>query len=123
VVPLEKLENEFNFRKTRSNFRQTLKEIRNKFGADAVVRGVIKSHYFTPLYSRDFDTRMTMHLTIYMIDLESLETVACYHSEGWQRAYHYQRVGNPENYYQSFRRIASDNVQGLLSLARSSGHL
>ena len=122
---MEKLLQKFKLKEVQSNRvnRTTLREIREQFGADAVVKGTINSHYFAPLYPKDNDTRMTIHLTVYLVDLNSFETVACYHNEGWRRAFHNYRGSDPEKYYKSLSSISSGNVKGLVQLARSSGHL
>ena len=125
VVPLEKVRNWLEIQSIQSNRidRALLRKIKTRFGADAVVKGTINSHYFSPLKPKDSFTHMTLHLTVYLVDLTTYETVACYHSEGWRRAFHSYRASDPEKYYRSLRYIASGNVKGLMELARTSGHL
>ena len=122
VIPPETLLAKFNH-EDRKSFREagySIKDIGEPFGADAVTWAAISTHMFSPnnqIY--DSRTRRIYHLTTYLVDLKTHDTLACYHSEGSMLAY-----ASKANYYaEEKRRIVATNVSGLLKLARASGHL
>ena len=115
------LEDSRSFRKA----RLSLEEIGLTFGADAVVEGVINTHFFTPLNKYESLSQFVVHLTVYVVDLKTSETVACYHNEKTTRtsASRYNPTKETPLYNRVSEDLATDNARGLAKLAYASGHL
>jgi hypothetical protein len=102
--------------------RLSFQEIGLAFGADAVIKGIVESHPITPLNKQQGLSQLVMHLRVYVVDLTTNETVACYQNEKTIQTT-YDRAKERLFHYSVFKNIATENAQGLARLAYSSGHM
>lgn len=119
VIPPETVLTKFDSEDIKSfgEAHYSTKDVGEAFGADAVAWAVISTHAFAPYY--DANARRIVHLTTYLVDLNTHDTVACYHSEGSILVH----ATDAEYRAEQNRRMAAANVRGLLELAKASGHL
>ncbi len=92
-----------------------------EIGADAVILQSVSTHHFSPS-GQYFDprTRTVVHITTFVVDLTTNDTLACYHNEGSYWTY----TSNNGDYQQKkLERIVKANIKGLVKLAKSSDHL